>query len=96
MKAINPQGSALGAQSILHSAASAPLTEVDIHLSAADLELSFGDAPAAFARLLEVIKATSGSERDQARSRLLDLFDVVGQHSQLVIDTRKALTNALF
>ncbi|ADH92131.1 co-chaperone YbbN [Arcanobacterium haemolyticum] len=96
VKAINPDGSPLEAQSILHAAASAPFTDVDAHLKAADLELSFGRADAAFARLLEVVKATSADDRDKARTRLLSLFDVVGQHSDLVSQTRKALTNALF
>lgn len=96
VQAINPQNSPLEAQGLLHAAASSPLTEIDVHLQAADLELSFGHAEAAFTRLIDVIKATQGEDRDLVRTRLLALFDIVGQHSPSVHQARKALTNALF
>ncbi|MFY9263738.1 MAG: tetratricopeptide repeat protein [Actinomycetaceae bacterium] len=96
LSTLNPEGTAVGAEEILKNAASAELTEVDVHLQAADLEVSFGRADAAFSRLIDVIKATTGDERDRVRTRLLQLFEIVGPHTELVTTARRALTNALF
>ncbi|WP_406712440.1 tetratricopeptide repeat protein [Trueperella pyogenes] len=41
------------------------------------------------------MRATSGTDRDAARERLLAFFDILGP-SDLVTHTRKLLTNALF
>ncbi|SDU77565.1 putative thioredoxin [Arcanobacterium phocae] len=92
---INPPTSVL-TTSVESANAVAPFTEVEVHLQLADVELSSGNAASAFARILEVVKVTSGDDRDKARTRLLELFDVVGQHSELVQQTRRALTNILF
>lgn len=93
---ISPSGDADGAEQILVATKDAPLTDVETHLQAADLELAFGRADAAFARLIDVVKATTGDERESVRARLIELFDVVGVHSELVTQARKALANALF
>lgn len=92
----NPDGEAETAQNVLIAAKDAPLTDVTTHLQAADLELAFGRADAAFARLIDVVKATTGDERESVRKRLVELFDIVGVHSDLVMQARKALANALF
>lgn len=72
-----------------------PLTEVDAHIAAADVEVAGGRPDAAFARLIDVVAATSGDDRDTARTRLIELFDVVGPEP-LVNQARAALANALF
>jgi putative thioredoxin len=70
--------------------------DVDTHLVLADLELGSGDIEASFARLIAVVKATTGDDRDKARKRLLELFLVVGSDHPAVIKGRRDLTTALF
>ncbi|MGV4375607.1 tetratricopeptide repeat protein [Trueperella pyogenes] len=82
-------------ESVLMTATQTPVTDVTAHLKAADIEFSFQRPDAAFARLIEVVRATSGTDRDAARERLLAFFDILGP-SDLVTHTRKLLTNALF
>ena len=94
--ALNPAGGTLGAQKVLEEAKDAPLTDIEKHLAAADIETAFQRPDAAFGRLIDVISVTSGDDRDAVRKRLLDLFEVVGPHTELVAAARKALTNALF
>lgn len=96
VSAANPEGSTEVAQEILARATADNLADVEAQLAAADLEFSVGRADAAFGRLIEVVRVTAGDDRDSARQRLLDLFDVAGIHSELVQQARKALTNALF
>ncbi|MDQ4040090.1 MAG: tetratricopeptide repeat protein [Actinomycetota bacterium] len=64
--------------------------------SAADVELAQGQVERAFDRLLTVIRATSGDDRDSAREGLLELFALVGDDDPRVLDARKKLTAALF
>ncbi|MGL5248122.1 MAG: tetratricopeptide repeat protein, partial [Brooklawnia sp.] len=53
------------------AAAEAHPDDLDAQLAAADLDLITGDAQAAFDRLIDLIRRTSGPERDQVRVRLL-------------------------
>lgn len=69
---------------------------LDAQFAAADLELITGDAAAAFDRLVEVIRRTSGAEREQARVRLLELFDTMDSADPTVKKARRALSMALF
>lgn len=64
--------------------------------AAADVELAQGQVEAAFDRLLAVIRATAGEDRDGAREGLLELFALVGDDDPLVVSARKRLTAALF
>jgi putative thioredoxin len=50
----------------------------------------------AFLRLIDLVRATSGDEREQARNHLLQLFAVVGSHDERVRKARTALMSALF
>ncbi len=70
--------------------------DVAAQLDAADLELIDNRVDEAFDRLLELIRQTSGEERDQARVRLLDLFHVVGTTDPRVLKARRGLSTALF
>lgn len=81
---------------ILDAAREAPLTDVDTHIAAAEIEVAYNRPDAGFARLLDVIRATSGDDRDKARARLVELFDVIGADDPLVKQARKALASALF
>lgn len=91
----NPGNDAARAKELLAAAAAAPLTELDTQLIAADIEMAISRPDAAFARLIDVIKATSGAERDTVRQRLVALFDTIGGN-ELVSQARRALANALF
>ena len=70
--------------------------DVDLALAAADLQLAEGQVSNAFARLLAAIRASSGAEREQARLRLVELFNVVGNDDPRVTGARKELSRALF
>jgi putative thioredoxin len=62
----------------------------------ADLAVLQGRAEAAVEALVDLVRRTSGPERDRARQHLIGLFELFGPDEQLTIDGRKALSNALF
>lgn len=70
--------------------------DVDLATSAADAEVASGAAPAAFARLVAVIRATSGDERNRARDHLLGLFALFAPDDPEVMTARRALAAALY
>ncbi len=80
----------------VRAAAAADPSDVTAQQSAADLDLLDGDVEGAIDRLLAAVRATSGSERDQARDALLALFAIVGDDDPLVLAGRRQLSNALF
>jgi putative thioredoxin len=66
-----------------------------LELAAADLEAGGGDWAGAFARLVELVRASSGDERNAARQRLIDFFELAGD-DPAVQPARIALASALF
>lgn len=78
------------------AAAAASPEDVDAQIAVADLDLLGGHVADAFTRLIDVVKATEGDDRDKARTHLLELFSVVGNHDERVRKGRTALMNALF
>jgi putative thioredoxin len=70
--------------------------DVDAQLSAADVELAGQRAEKAFARLLDVIKRTSGEDRDRARTHLVELFALFSPDDPLVAKARRDLASALY
>lgn len=78
------------------AAAAADPSDLDAAFVVADLDLLGGHIEDAFGRLLDLVRATSGDERDRARTRLLELFSVVGNQDERVRKGRTALMNALF
>lgn len=62
----------------------------------ADLDLLGGHVEDAFDRLIDLVRRTTGEERDAARTHLLDLFAAVGNDDQRVVRARQALASALF
>ena len=76
--------------------AAGPDADIDAHLDAADLELAQGNPEAAFARLIGVIRRTAGPDREQARVRLLELFETLGNTDPRVLKARRDLMSALF
>ncbi|MCI1674999.1 MAG: tetratricopeptide repeat protein [Ancrocorticia sp.] len=81
---------------VLAQAKVAPLTDIETHMRAADIEVALGHPDAGFSRLIDVIKATEGKERETVRERLLELFDAVGPHEAIVTQARRKLSAALF
>ena len=77
------------------AAANAP-EDVAAQLLVADLDVMGGHVDDAFDRLLDLVTATGGDERDEVRRRLLELFDVVGADDPQVVTARRRLASALF
>jgi putative thioredoxin len=71
-------------------------TDVDLQLSAADIEIVNGGVEAAFSRLLNAIKATTGDERTKVKNHLLQLFALVDPSDPRLAAARKELASALF
>ncbi|MDN3297051.1 tetratricopeptide repeat protein [Streptomyces ficellus] len=82
-------------QQVRKNAADNP-ADVRAQLDAADLDLVGGHVEDAFGRLVETVRRTAGEERDTARLRLLELFEVVGPEDPRVIAARSALARVLF
>jgi putative thioredoxin len=70
--------------------------DIEAQMLVADLDVSGGKLEDAFGRLIDVVKRTSGDERDTVRERLLELFTVVGIADPAVIAARRALATALY
>lgn len=62
----------------------------------ADLDLLNGNVDDAFNRLVELVRRSSGDERNQAREHLLGLFAAVGNDDPRVLRGRQNLASALF
>jgi putative thioredoxin len=71
-------------------------SDVDAQARVADIELASGRAEEAFNRLLGVVRRTSGEERDQARTHLVSLFDLLPPNDPQVKKARSALSALLF
>lgn len=65
-------------------------------IAAADLDLVGGHVEDAFGRLIDTVARTAGDDKEAARLRLLELFEVVGADDPRVIAARRALARALF
>jgi len=81
---------------VVLAAAAAPGASLQTQLDAADVELASGDADAAFDRLLKLIRTSAGDEREQARLRLLELFETLGNADPRVLKARRGLMTALY
>ena len=62
----------------------------------ADLEVAAGKVEDAFDRLLGLVRRTSGEQRDQARARLVSLFEIFPPRDPRVSKARAALSSLLF
>lgn len=82
-------------QELLRAGQSAELTDIETHLLAADVEVLAQRPDSAFMRLLDVIRANSGDDRDRVRLRLIELFNIVGTQEPVVTEARKMLASAL-
>jgi putative thioredoxin len=62
----------------------------------ADIDVAMGRPDAAFDRLLDTVRQTSGDQRNQARVHLLRLFDVFPPRDPKVSKARATLSSLLF
>ncbi|MGW4892165.1 tetratricopeptide repeat protein [Kitasatospora sp. NPDC004240] len=85
----------LDPQAVRHAAAADP-KDVAAQLDAADLDLVGGHVEDAFGRLVDTVGRTFGEDRDTARLRLLELFEVIGAEDPRVTAARQALARVLF
>ncbi|MFD9630349.1 tetratricopeptide repeat protein [Streptomyces violascens] len=85
----------LDPQQVRKDAAEKP-ADVAAQIAAADLDLVGGHVEDAFGRLVETVRRTFGDDRDAARVRLLELFEVIGGDDPRVTAARTALARVLF
>jgi putative thioredoxin len=83
-------------QAAARAAAAADQDDVDAQTLVADIDMLGGHVEDAFARLVDLVRRTSGAERDQARTHLLGLFAAVGNDDPRVLKGRQQLASALF
>lgn len=89
------QLSAPEAESLRELAAEEP-DNVQAQLTVADLDVSGGHIDDAFKRIITFIGRNFGPERETARVRLLELFEVVGTQDERVAKARQGLARVLF
>ena len=70
--------------------------DIELQLKAADVEIVNGGVEAAFSRLLNLVKATQGDEKNKVKNHLLNLFALVDQSDPRLISARKELANSIF
>ncbi len=70
--------------------------DVDAQLVVADLDMLGGHVEDAVDRLVQLVRRTSGDERDAARTHLVGLFSVLDADDPRLAAGRRALSNALF
>jgi putative thioredoxin len=80
---------------VLAKAAANP-TDPEAQLAAADAEIMGGATQMAFNRLIELVRNTSGAQREVVRVRLLELFETIGPADPAVLKARRDLMSALF
>lgn len=87
--------SAQDSESLRAQAADEP-DNLDAQLGVADLDVAGGHVEDALNRLVAFIGRNFGPDRETARVRLLELFDVVGTGDERVAKARQALARVLF
>jgi len=83
-------------QAAARRAADASPDDAQAQARVADIELALGQIDAAFKRLLDTIRRTSGDERDTARKHLVSLFEIFPPRDPRVTKARTALSTLLF
>jgi putative thioredoxin len=70
--------------------------DIDAILDLADLDAQGDDFDAAFGRLVDALRQTSGDDRERIRQRLVALLDVPTSDDPRVSAARRAMASALF
>ncbi len=87
--------SALDAGAVLAAAQAAP-DDVGAQTAAADVEVLSEQIGEAIERLVAYVRRSTGAEREQARSHLLELFAVLDPEDPRIVTGRRSLANALY
>lgn len=77
-------------------AAAEDVDDVDAQTLVADLDLLGGHVDDAFGRLIDLVRRTTGEDRERARTHLIALFAAVGNDDPRVLKGRQGLASALF
>jgi putative thioredoxin len=80
----------------LRATADAKPDDVAAQCAAADADLATGAVEAAIDRLVRTVSRTAGADRDAARLRLLEYFELLGPEDPRVAAGRSALMRVLF
>ena len=70
--------------------------DLDLAITASDVEVAMGQLESAFSRLITFIKNHPGDERKRAREHLLTLFSVIPAEDPILLKARRDLASALF
>jgi putative thioredoxin len=70
--------------------------DIEAAFAAADVQILNQDVSAAFARLIALVRSTSGDERTSVRTRLIELFELFDPADPEVVVGRRNLANALY
>ncbi len=70
--------------------------DIDAAFAAADVQILNQDVGGAFERLIALVRSTSGDERIQVRTRLIELFELFDPADPEVVIGRRNLANALY
>lgn len=70
--------------------------DVPAQLAAADVEFAGGQVDLAFDRLIAVVRRAAGPDREAARGRLVELFDLLPPEDPRLARARAGLSSALF
>jgi putative thioredoxin len=70
--------------------------DIEAAFAAADVQILNQDVAAAFERLIALVRSTSGDERTQVRTRLIELFELFDPADPEVAVGRRNLANALY
>ena len=77
-------------------AAEAAPDDIDAQLLAADIQVLAGEAQAAYTRLVDLVRRSSGEDRERVRKHLVSLFTVAEPDDPAVSAARRALASALY
>jgi putative thioredoxin len=83
-------------ETALRSRAEQAPDDIEAQGAVADLDMVRGRVEEAITRLVELVRRTSGPERDAARQRLVALFELLDPEDPRLVAGRRALSNALF
>jgi putative thioredoxin len=70
--------------------------DIDAQLDAADTEVALDRADRAFARLVDIVRRTSGDERNRVRQHLVELFGLFPADDPRVATARRDLARTLY
>ena len=83
-------------ENALRTRADADPSDAEAAEALADIEFARGDVDSAVNRLISLIRATDGEERDHARARLVELLETLPVDDSRALRARRELANALY